>query len=117
MIERPFAVVVTGLEHGAEFPAAIPPVERSSCFHTIELVAGLNATSRLIVSAFAGADVRHWMICVELLITGCCSDGGGDSSAVLPTLAQTTSTPLTGSQEPIGHCTPLVRPVTYCASV
>jgi hypothetical protein len=50
----PPAVIVTGLEHGAELPAAMPPVETASCFQTSLFVDGSNATSRLIESAVSG---------------------------------------------------------------
>src|SRR5215475_3690717 len=105
MIESPLAVVVTGLTQVAGLPAAGPPVARSSCFHTTLLVAGLNATSRLIVSALGADEVSHWMIWPALLITGCWSAAGGDLSALLKMLAQTTSTPLTGSHAGSGHST------------
>src|SRR4029077_13333073 len=40
--DRPLAVVVTGLAQPVALPAAMPPVETSSCFQTILFVAGLN---------------------------------------------------------------------------
>src|SRR5579862_8388492 len=106
MSARPLAVVVTGLEHVVELPRAIPPVDTSSCFHTILFVAGSNATSRLIESAFGGLDDRSWMIAPEELITGCWSDAGGDSMPKLVTFAQTTSLPVCGSKDGSGHSTP-----------
>src|SRR5579862_4046815 len=106
MIERPLAVVVTGLTHVAGRPAAGPPVARSSCFQTILFVAGLNATSREMLSAFGADDVRHSTIWPALLITGCWSAAGGASSALLKMFAQTTSIPEFGSQAGSGHSTP-----------
>src|SRR5579862_1934310 len=68
---RPLAVVVTGLEHGVAFPFGIPPLETSSCFQATLFVAGLNATSRAIESAFGVVELRSWMIAPAVLITGC----------------------------------------------
>src|SRR5262249_56389697 len=98
----------------------IAAVETSSCFHTIELVAGLNATSRLIDSAVGTVEVCSWMIWPALLITGCWSAAGGDSIPKLVTLAQTTSMPLTGSHDGSCHSTPPVNvgaTTTYCLSL
>src|SRR5215475_12555634 len=87
-------VVVTGLLQADELPDGRPPVETSSCFHTIEFVAGLNAISRLIETAFGTAPTFSWITLPTPLITGCWSAAGGASTAKLCTLAQTYSNPV-----------------------
>src|SRR5579884_1610218 len=103
---RPLAVVVTGLEHGAAFPCAKPPVVTSSCFQTILFVAGSNASKRAIESAFGGIEIRSWMMPRTLLTTGCWSAAGGACTALLDTDMQTISVPVCGSKEGSGHSTP-----------
>src|SRR5581483_3776450 len=118
--ESPFAVVVTGLAQGVALPLGIPPVETSSCFQAILFVAGLNATSRAIVSVPGATELRNWMIEPALLITGCWSDAGGDSKPASCTFAQTTSRPRAGSHAGSGHSTPppaVGATTTYCWSV
>src|SRR5438067_10121448 len=106
MIATPPALIVTGLAHGAEFPAAVPPVEMSSCFQTILFVEGSNATRRLIARALETADVLRAMTLPTPLTTGCTSGAGGDSTPKLETFAQTISTPFFGSHAGFGHSTP-----------
>src|SRR5579864_7048638 len=103
----PPAVVVTGLSHGpVGLPFANPPVVTSSCFQAVLLVAGLNASNRLIESWFGIDATSHWMIAPALLITGCWSAAGGDLIAMSRMLAQTYSNPVFGLNAGSGHSTP-----------
>src|SRR5215470_16136314 len=106
MRASPLAVVVTGLSQPVDLPAGSPPVELSSCFHTIELVAGLNATSRLIVVEFGTDPTLSWITLPTPLMTGCWSAAGGASKAMLWMFVQTYSNPLFGLKAGSGHSTP-----------
>src|SRR5439155_8168000 len=105
----PPAVVVTGLSQGAVLCVppgkANPPVVTSSCFQTILLFAGLNATSRLIDSEFGIDATSSWKTLPPLLITGCWSAAGGDLNAMRWILLQTYSNPVLGLKDGSGHST------------
>src|ERR1044072_460250 len=59
----PLPIVFTALAHEDALPFAIPPVDTSSCFHTILFVDGSNATNRATVSVVGVVVVRS---CVML---------------------------------------------------